>query len=1058
MRWLNSIRPLCFGAMCLAAAVDSSAQTYHPPTGQIYQIKDSMELRFAAMRDTMPDSLFYHEGGEYAEFQKWFRHWEVRAPHGDLDAYDQIMKGYVERQAHAGSSFRSNDDPWWELGPKRISNNMFGIGPIRHIAISRDDTDHMLCTSNSGGLFHTADANASCTWQNAGTDMGLPHSGCNWADFYPGSTDKWYTISSSGRISYVGGLYRTNNSGSNWLSIADFNDLGGPQTQAYQFLFDRKLNSMNDHRLFLLTSEGLYVTEEPEANNPSWAEITIPVPPSISSYSSWPVDPNILVYDMEYLASSTSTSTVCATMRFKLIDGSNSMTIWRFMISTDNGDNWTEIPNHPAIDPTFEWATVETSAASPTAFHCMVEQGDNSWVKLYETTSENWTILASGFNPDFGAGHTFGVDQFNANSVIVGDNPYDMNWYLNGSEVVHTYPPSPPAPRQYKYASTGHDDVEDIVGDPAHAGIFWAANHGGVSRINTNVSPRTYEYKCEGLGVAEVWSMSTSQNKPDYIALGLYHDCHMLTRTPYAQAWDPDWSYLNQYGDGTLAIVDHTDANVVFHATQKGPWERKDNAESSNNSTADWTLSSFQYFAEGALNREDPAHLYYADKLGTELEVGRSFDRGSNRVIVSDFTNNIEVNHPVFNNAEQFWWIRSNPANPDHLYVGLQNYDWQQRIFRNTDIDHPDVQTVKSSWEDVPHPRRAPLGSFDPDREPPVMDVAFDTEDQNTIYIAYAHSQAFGPLEYGAPYADRMVFRMDVSNLGAYLANEKFNCDGSYPCADITMNLPNTIVDRDCLEFEQGSDGGLYIATEVGVYFTNNKRIATFDPLNPEDADDLGNTSGWVRLGGTLPHVSSIGLEINYQVNRIRVGTTGRGVWEHGLNCPPDIDLSESGTYTDDAFIEAQAAITSDAFVPAAHKVTYRAGSEVHLTPGFHATAGSHFHAFIHPCDQPGNSFHPKSMEVEGYAAEEVEVEPLGAGPSLQLFPNPARGSLSVLCSGLAKESNAQLRFVDATGRIVMATTMQGPLILIDVSQLNGFFTVLVETEGTRMSGRVIIQ
>lgn len=1038
--------------------LSASAQNYNPPNGPLYQIWTQKQVYFDSIRPLMPDSVFYHEGGEYAEFQKWFRYWQARSPQGEPGYYDQMMKSYCEQKFNSGGSFKSNTDPWHEIGPKRISNNMFGIGPVRHIAISKDDPDHMLCTSNSGGLFHTADANASCTWHNAGTDLGLRHSGCNWADFYPGSTGKWYTTSTYGRISYVGGLYRTGNSGTDWVRIADHTDLEGPMTEVYQFLFDRKLNAQSDHRVFLMTSKGLYVSDEPEAADPQWSEVTINVPSSVTSYTSDPIDANVLVYDMEYLSSSSPTSTLCASMRFTILNGPQTK-IWRFMVSTDDGDTWTEAPNQPAIDPAWEWATVETSAASPTAFHCMVEKGSNSWVKLYDTATQNWTTLTSGFNPDFGAGHTFGVDQFNASSFIVGDASYDVNWYLNGTEVPFPYPSSP---RQYQYASTGHDDVEDIVGDPAHPGIFWAANHGGVSRINTNVSPRTWEYKCEGLGVAEVWSMSTSQNKPDYIALGLYHDCHMLTRTPYASAWDPDWSYLNLYGDGTLAIVDHKDANIVYHATQpnqfgSAAWNRNDAAETSNSATASWSISPSQYFAEGALNRSDPTHLYYAARLGTELEIGRSFNRGSNRVIVSDFTNNLEVNHPVFNNAEQFWWVRSNPANPDHLYAGLQNYDWQQRIFRNTNIDHPDVPTVKSTWEDVPHPRRAPLGSFDPDREPAVADVAFDTEDANTIYLAYQYSSFIDPLEYAGQYANKMVFRMDVSDLSVYPAIQKFDCDGSYPCADITMNLPNTIVDKDCLEFEQGSDGGLYLATEVGVYFTNNKRIAAYDPFNPEDADDLTNTTGWVRLGGSLPHVTSIGLEVNYQINRIRIGTTGRGVWEHGLHCPPDVDLIESGTYSNGVFKEAQASITSDAIVLTGLEVTYRGGTEVHLAPGFHAAAGSHFHAFIHPCDLPGNSFNPKNMAVTDQPAED-EIETRRADPSLQLFPNPAHGSLSVLCPGIAKGSIAQIRFVDAAGRVVLVAPMHGPLKVFDVSQLNGFFTVVVEADAMRMTGRVIVQ
>jgi hypothetical protein len=138
--------------------------------------------------------------------------------------------------------------------------------------------------------------------------------------------------------------------------------------------------------------------------------------------------------------------------------------------------------------------------------------------------------------------------------------------------------------------------------------------------------------------------------------------------------------------------------------------------------------------------------------------------------------------------------------------------------------------------------------------------------------------------------------------------------------------------------------------------------------------------------------------------------------------------------------------------------VSYRDGTEVRLLPGSHAGSGSFFHAFIQPCDHPGNSFKPKDLENEGFTPEEDQIEPQVVVPSLQLFPDPAHGSLSVMCSGLATEPSAQLRFVDATGRIVLSKTMQGPLMALDVSHLNGFFTVVVESNGTRLTGRVIIQ
>ncbi len=96
-------------AVCTVGSV--SAQTYSPPSGPLYQQYFAKMAYFDSIHAFTPDSIFYHEGGEYAEFQKWFRHWVVRSPQGDPDVYDQVMQGYVARQAHGNSGYRSNDDP-----------------------------------------------------------------------------------------------------------------------------------------------------------------------------------------------------------------------------------------------------------------------------------------------------------------------------------------------------------------------------------------------------------------------------------------------------------------------------------------------------------------------------------------------------------------------------------------------------------------------------------------------------------------------------------------------------------------------------------------------------------------------------------------------------------------------------------------------------------------------------------------------------------------------------------------------------------------------------------
>lgn len=1031
-----------------------------------------MEQHFEVMRGSMDPDEFYSEGGEYARFQRWYGHWAPRlAPHGDPELYDVMVRSYMDAKFHNTSSFKSNQDPWHEIGPKRITDNMFGIGPIRHIAISSTDPDHMLCTINSGGLFYTTDASGSCTWQNGGTDIGLPFSGCNWADYYPGTTDHWYTISAYAhqgafdRIAYIGGLYRTGNSGADWVRIAGHAELGGPGTRVFQFVFDRKENLFGDHRMLLATSNGLYISDDPASDTepPSWNLVPISAPQSVlDAYPSGTVEGAVMVFDLEYLpVSNDPTDVIGATMKFNLRVGSNLISVWRFMISTDNGETWAEIPDQAAISSNLKSATIETSAAAPGVFFCHgVGYYSDSWVNNYDLGTQSWTGMANNIYSNFGQGHAFGVDQFDATSFMVGRS-VDLNWYRQGSLQTYPYPGGGP---QFVNSSTGHDDVEDIVAHPQQPGIFWVANHGGVSRVNTNVNPRVWEFKCEGLGVGEVWSLSTSQNQPDYVAVGLFHDCHMLTRTPYSDNWDPDWSYLEQYGDGTLVIIDQNDPDVVYHVNQPGQWERNDHATTSNQSTTDWNTFN-QYFTKGALNRRRTEILYNTVKVRpsgqfsyTELEIERSFNKGEIREVSSNFKDDLEVNHPTVNNDEKFHWVRSSTANPDHLYVGLQNWDWQQRIYRNTRINHPTVQTVINGWEEVPHPRRAPLGSPNEDREPELRDIAFDPDDASTVYIAYATSRFWSYGDFIAPFANRMVYRLNVSDLSAFPSN-KFECDGTYPCSDLTMNLPNTTAQVACLAFEQGSDGGLYISTEVGVYFTNNKRIAAFDPNSPEDADDWGNSSGWVRVGGGLPHVSTSGLEINYQINRIRIGTVGRGVWEHDLHCPPELDIVLSGTNTGDSFVEARASISSNATVSTGQRVNYRGGTEVHLSAGFHAAEGAQFHAFIHPCDTEGNSFRPKSLAPSiDLVAQAPDLSFNDTG--LLLYPNPATTTLTIrtTSSDSSLALPGVLTIVDVTGRTVIQENFSGTMEVIDVTSLNGLFTVLLDAGQTRLTGRVIIQ
>jgi photosystem II stability/assembly factor-like uncharacterized protein len=87
--------------------------------------------------------------------------------------------------------------------------------------------------------------------------------------------------------------------------------------------------------------------------------------------------------------------------------------------------------------------------------------------------------------------------------------------------------------------------------------------------------------------------------------------------------------------------------------------------------------------------------------------------------------------------------------------------------------------------------------------------------------------------------------------------------NGGTSWTNITNNLPN--IPANCIVYEKGSNDGLYVGTDVGVYYTDN------------------GLTEWIPFNDQLPNVIVKELEIHYGTRMIRAATYGRGVWESHL-------------------------------------------------------------------------------------------------------------------------------------------------------------------------------
>ena len=103
------------------------------------------------------------------------------------------------------------------------------------------------------------------------------------------------------------------------------------------------------------------------------------------------------------------------------------------------------------------------------------------------------------------------------------------------------------------------------------------------------------------------------------------------------------------------------------------------------------------------------------------------------------------------------------------------------------------------------------------------------------------------------------------ATIGGYNNGNKVmkSTNGGQSWTNISGSLPN--LPANCIVFEKNATNGLYIGTDVGVYYIDD------------------NKTDWIPFMKNLPNVIVQELEIFYPGNKIRAATYGRSVWESDI-------------------------------------------------------------------------------------------------------------------------------------------------------------------------------
>jgi len=180
--------------------------------------------------------------------------------------------------------------------------------------------------------------------------------------------------------------------------------------------------------------------------------------------------------------------------------------------------------------------------------------------------------------------------------------------------------------------------------------------------------------------------------------------------------------------------------------------------------------------------------------------------------------------------------------------------------------------------------------------------------------------------------ANNVIVSMSGYSSGQKVYQNTSGTEGSW--LNISGSLPNVPV--NCIVYHDNGEDGLYIGTDIGVFYRDN------------------SLSDWIYFSNFMPSVNVSDLYINLTNGTIAAGTYGRGLWLSNTysNCNPNITLTASSTSGGVMYYAAGNAITSynDYDPDLGTEIHYKAGSTIDLKEGFILGGLGFFDGKIGPC------------------------------------------------------------------------------------------------------------
>jgi photosystem II stability/assembly factor-like uncharacterized protein len=639
----------------------------------------------------------------------------------------------------------------------------------------------------------------------------------------------------------TGGIYKTINGGTSWVSVFD--------DQSHLSIATIAIDPSNPNTLYAGTGDpnitfaafkgnGIYKSID---GGDTWTHIGLSAQSIVSKIAVDPTNSQIIY---------------AATMGIPYATGPER----GLYKSIDGGQNWTQVlfiandagiidmvmdPSNPLVLYAAGWNRVRNN---------QVSIGYGNAAKIYKTVDggQNWTVLTNGL-PAPGLSR-ISLDILASDPQTLYASFVDQSYNLNG-----IYKTTNGGTNWSAISTTGIDQnalggfgwyFSHIYVNPYNPnelfllGIeLWKSVNGGQSWDLANPEWWTYEVHADKHAMhflgADTWLLGTDGGLYKTTTAGEYwNDIDVIPNTQFYRVTTNPFSPANYYGgaqdngttggnitnydewprlfggDGFTAVFDPTDPSVYYYEVQNGVIYFT-NDDGANFDVLDDGLDPddrYNWDMPYFLSASQSQTMYCASHRVYRMD-GAPY--GTWEPISPDLTDG-----NIFGGAfHDISTIAQSPLNGDNLYAGTSDGN----VWRSTNNG--------LNWDNV----TAGL----PERY--VTSVHASKTQPNTVYVTHSG------------YRD-----------GDYIPHVNKSINNGTTWVDISGDLPPVAV-NDILPFE-GKDSLLFLATDAGIYGTVN----------------MG--ANWYRVGNNMPIIIVNDVDFNSATGRLIAGTHGRSIMTYSLD------------------------------------------------------------------------------------------------------------------------------------------------------------------------------